>query len=198
MQNDRVLRDCIVGVERALSSTQLIAIAARAVASGTLLMVAAANPVFAQTVPAPTVLAPTVLAPAVPQVATPAPPTPPSPPKARAKAKTEPNAQAGTSAVPGAPPAARDQNAAKVNGSAAKAGGGGLNLDLRAQEPEKKPAQKGVADSPGTFAASGPYASQALINRVTGKIKQGELPKAPISLGGAGSSDQNVGPIWAR
>ena len=193
MQNDRVLRGCVVGVERALSSTHLIALAARAVTFGTVLMVAAVSPVFAQTV-----LAPTVLAPTVPQVATPAPPTPPSPPKAKAKAKTEPNAQAGTSAVPGAPPAAHNQNAAKVNGNAAKAGGGGLNLDLRAQEPEKKPAQKGVADSPGTFAASGPYASQALINRVTGKIKQGELPKAPISLGGAGSADQNVGPIWAR
>ncbi|MBX9619204.1 MAG: hypothetical protein K2X10_08655 [Hyphomicrobiales bacterium] len=188
MQNDRVLRGCVVGVERALSSIHLIALAARAVTFGTVLMVAAASPVFAQT----------VLAPTVPQVATPAPPTPPSPPKAKAKAKTEPNAQAGTSVVPGAPPAARNQNAAKVNGNAAKAGGGGLNLDLRAQEPEKKPAQKGVADSPGTFAASGPYASQALINRVTGKIKQGELPKAPISLGGAGSADQNVGPIWAR
>ncbi len=186
MQNDRVLRGCVVGVERALSSTHLIALAARAVTFGTVLMVAAVSPVFAQTV-----LAPTVLAPTVPQVATPAPPTPPSPPKAKLKAKNEPNARASNSASPNPSPANRNQ-------SATKAGTGGLNLDLKAQQPDKPPAQKGVADSPGTFAASGPYASQALINRVTGKIKQGELPKAPISLGGAGSSDQNVGPIWAR
>lgn len=195
MKQDRVLRHCRFGVERALPNTQLMAIAARAVTFGTALMVAAANPVFAQAVQAPTVLAPTVLAPTLPQVATPA---PPSPPKAKVKTKTEPNAQAGTSAAPGPSPAARNQNAAKTNGSAGKVSGGGLNLDLRAQEPEKKSTPKGVADSSGTFAASGPYASQALINRVTGKIKQGELPKAPISLGGAGSSDQNVGPIWAR
>ena len=181
MQNDRVLQGCVGGAERALPRIRLTVLAVRIIAFGTMLMVAIPDAVFAQAVVAPT----------APQVAAPASPTPPSPPKAKVKTKAEPNAQAGTPAAPGQSPAARNQNAAKVNG-------GGLNLDLKAQGPEKKPAQKGVADSPGTFAASGPYASQALINRVTGKIKQGELPKAPISLGGAGSSDQNIGPVWAR
>lgn len=162
---------------RALACARSSRRAAFAVLSGMALILASLNPGLAQTVPAP----------AAPQVAAPVPPAPPSAPKAKEKAK--PPSQAQTNPSPA--PAARTPNAAKT-------GSGGLNLDLRAQEPEKKTGKGGVADSPGTFSASGPYASQALINRVTGKIKQGELPKSPISLGGVGSADQNVGPAWAR
>lgn len=113
------------------------------------------------------------------------PPNEPSKAKPKAKKTTAPTGSQ------------QGRTASTPQNSGTTARGGGLNLNL--QTPSAKSGEpQGVTSAPGTFAASGPYASQALINRVTGKVKQQELPKSPISLGGAGSSDQNIGPIWAR
>lgn len=144
------------------------ALCAVALSTGLFLLALVAPSLAQTTVPAPSV-APATPAPALPAN------------KAKAKSKGPP---------PAATTASKPQPAQKAGGV------GGLNIDL----PATKPSSGGqtVTSAPGAFAASGPYASQALINQVTGKVKGPSLPKSPVSLGGAGSGDQNIGPQWAR
>lgn len=165
-------------------------------------------PGYAQTAPAPGIVTPT--RPQLVTVPAPTPQTPSAQPsavssnaptvKAKVKPKPKPVNSAPATSASTSPTTTTPRGTAQSQGlPQAKSGtaNGGLDIDL----PKTKPTAasgKPVSETQGAFAARGPYASQSQIDRVTGKLGQSPIPKAPIGLGGAGSGLDNVGPVWAR
>ena len=155
---------------------------------------------WAQSIPQATVPAPVPVS--TPAAPTGQPPAAKKTPVAKKSANGQPASSSNTSSTNTPPPknsTAKAKPTTPATTTVLGGGGapsiGGLNLSLPKPDT-KKPAT--VADQPGPFAASAPYASQSQINEVTGRVKQGDIPRSPISLGGPGSSNQNVGPVWAR
>jgi hypothetical protein len=69
----------------------------------------------------------------------------------------------------------------------ARTGGGGLNLDLSAARTAAPTVQQRPGDA---FSASGPYASQAQMQRYTGR-RSIQMPQAPVQIFGTQQSVQN-------